>query len=59
MAIRVYADTSVFGGVFDLGIDRASLEFFEQIGQGRFELVTSNVVADERCVGSRTGATSI
>ncbi|MCX6972196.1 MAG: type II toxin-antitoxin system VapC family toxin [Verrucomicrobia bacterium] len=47
MAIRVYADTSVFGGVFDLGIDQASREFFEQIGQGRFELVTSNVVADE------------
>ncbi len=47
MPIRVYADTSVFGGVFDPGIDKASQEFFEQVNQGRFELVTSNVVADE------------
>ena len=28
MPIRVYADTSVYGGVFDPGIDAASLEFF-------------------------------
>ena len=47
MSIRVYADTSVFGGVFDAGIDQASREFFSQIEEGRFELVTSNVVADE------------
>jgi len=47
MAIRIYADTSVFGGVFDPGIDRASQEFFEEVRQGRFRLVISNVVADE------------
>jgi len=47
MAIRVYADTSVFGGVFDAGIDESSREFFAQIKLERFELVTSNVVMDE------------
>ena len=47
MPIRIYADTSVYGGVFDSGIDEASREFFEQVKSGRFELVTSSVVADE------------
>ncbi len=47
MPIRVYADTSVYGGVFDSGIDSASKKFFEQIESGHFELVTSSVVADE------------
>ncbi len=47
MAIRVYADTSVFGGVFDQGIDQPIQEFFEEVQQGRFQLVISNVVADE------------
>ena len=47
MAIRIYADTSVYGGVFDSGIDVASNEFFEQVKSGHFELVTSSVVADE------------
>jgi hypothetical protein len=47
MAIRVYADTSVYGGVFDLGIDQASKEFFEQVKQGRFQLVVAEPVADE------------
>jgi hypothetical protein len=31
----------------DAGIDQASREFFFQVEEGRFELVTSNVVADE------------
>ncbi|MFZ9920835.1 MAG: type II toxin-antitoxin system VapC family toxin [Terrimicrobiaceae bacterium] len=47
MPIRIYADTSVYGGVFDSGIDLASREFFEQVKSGFFELVTSSVVADE------------
>jgi hypothetical protein len=47
MAIRIYADTSVYGGVFDSGIDAASRGFFEQVKSGYFELVTSNAVADE------------
>jgi predicted nucleic acid-binding protein len=47
VAIRVYADTSVYGGVFDQGIDAASRKFFDQVESGFFELVTSSVVADE------------
>jgi len=46
MPIRIYSDTSVYGGVFDSGIDVASREFFEQVKNGYFELVTSSVVAD-------------
>ena len=47
MAIRVYADTSVYGGVFDAGIDKASQEFFQQVRQGRFQLITSDPVVAE------------
>jgi predicted nucleic acid-binding protein len=47
MAIRVYADTSVYGGVFDPGIDRPSQEFFQQVRQGRFQLVVSGPVIAE------------
>ena len=47
MAIRVYADTSVYGGVFDAGIDEASREFFQQVKFGRFQLITSDPVVAE------------
>ena len=47
MAIRVYADTSVYGGVFDAGIDKPSQEFFKQVRLGRFQLVTSEPVSAE------------
>ena len=47
MAIRVYADTSVYGGVFDAGFDKPSQEFFRQVKLGRFLLVTSAPVAGE------------
>lgn len=46
-ATRVYADTSVFGGVFDEGFDLASRRFFEEVRSGRFHLVLSAVVEDE------------
>jgi hypothetical protein len=39
-ARRAYVDASVFGGVADE-------EFFDQVAQGRFLLVTSGLVADE------------
>lgn len=39
--LRVYADTSVFGGVFDQEFEIASRVFFEQVKQGLFRLVTS------------------
>ncbi len=45
--IRVYADTSVFGGVFDDEFSTPSRTFFEQVRQGRFELVVSALVRDE------------
>jgi len=45
--IRVYADTSVFGGVFDEEFARPSQAFFESVRRGRFQLVISAVVRDE------------
>jgi len=45
--LRVYADTSVFGGVFDNEFRSPSEEFFEEIRKGRFSLVTSAVVQAE------------
>ncbi len=44
---RIYADTSVFGGVFDNESRAASEEFFEEIRKGRFSLVTSAVAQAE------------
>ena len=45
--IRVYADTSVFGGVFDAPFAEASNEFFRQVRRGEFALVTSGIVSNE------------
>src|SRR3989339_476370 len=45
--VRVYVDTSVFGGVFDAEFSRASKQFFDSVGRGVFDLVISVVVADE------------
>jgi hypothetical protein len=45
--IRVYADTSVFGGVFDREYARPSRLFFERVRLGLFELVVSAVVQAE------------
>lgn len=45
--MRVYADTSVFGGVFDAEFAQASRAFFEEVGQDRLRLVVSAVVEDE------------
>jgi predicted nucleic acid-binding protein len=44
---RVYIDTSVFGGVFDNVFEKASQDFFDQIKNGQFTLVTSAVVQEE------------
>ncbi len=43
----MYADTSVFGGVFDDAFEFPSRKFFEQVRAGRFELVSSALVVDE------------
>lgn len=45
--IRVYVDTSVFGGVFDVEFARATKRFFTKIDAGRFLPVVSLIVADE------------
>ena len=39
--LRVFVDTSVFGGCFDEGFDRASIKFFEEVKSGRFKVVVS------------------
>lgn len=45
--IRVYADTSVYGGCFDDQFEEPSRTFFDQVRSGRFQLVTSAVVEAE------------
>lgn len=45
--IRVYADTSVFGGLFDVEFEAPSRLFFDQVRMGRFRLVTSSLVEEE------------
>ena len=42
--MKVYADTSVFGGVFDPEFSRPSKQFFGEVEAGTFILVTSAVV---------------
>lgn len=46
-AIRIYADTSVFGGVYDEEFQQPSQTFFAQVKSGQFVLVTSAVVQSE------------
>ena len=45
--MKVYADTSVFGGVFDEEFAEPSKEFFAEVESGRFTLVVSAVVQAE------------
>jgi predicted nucleic acid-binding protein len=45
--VRVYADTSVYGGVFDNEFARPSRVFFNRVREGRFRLVVSALVEDE------------
>lgn len=46
-SIRVYADTSVFGGVFDKEFEVPSKFFFDAVRKARFSLVTSELVRQE------------
>ena len=46
-AIRVYADTSVYGGVFDEEFAEASRTFFDRVRGARLSLILSPIVADE------------
>ena len=45
--MKVYADTSVFGGVFDPEFSEPSKKFFNEVDAGRFVLVTSAIVEAE------------
>ena len=45
--LRVYADTSVFGGCFDDEFRTESVRFFEEVRVGRFVVVVSDVTLDE------------
>jgi len=45
--VRVYADTSVFGGVFDDEFAAASQALFDLVRLGRFSLLVSDVSARE------------
>lgn len=43
----VYVDTSVFGGVFDEEFGEASRAFFDEVINGRFDVLVSTVVINE------------
>jgi predicted nucleic acid-binding protein len=45
--IRVYADTSVFGGAFDEEFKEPTKKFFDQVKSGESTFVTSAIVQDE------------
>lgn len=45
--VRVYADTSVFGGVFDPEFGNASKAFFDRVKDGDFEVNVSALVLEE------------
>ena len=45
--LRVYADTSVFGGCFDPEFEAESRKLFEEVRQGRFTVVISDVTVEE------------
>lgn len=45
--LRVYADTSVFGGCFDEEFSEESHKFFEEVGSGKFLLVVSETTLFE------------
>lgn len=43
----VYADTSVYGGVYDDEFSEASVRFFDSVRRGSFQLVLSEIVHRE------------
>ena len=45
--LRIYVDTSVFGGVFDAEFQSASIQFFYLINAGVYDLVISDIVLGE------------
>ncbi|MBN2495757.1 MAG: PIN domain protein [Deltaproteobacteria bacterium] len=45
--MRIYADTSVFGGCFDEDFEQDSIELFDEIRNGRFILILSTTTMRE------------
>jgi len=45
--MRVYVDTSVFGGCFDHEFEEWSVKFFELVATGKYNVVISDVSEDE------------
>ena len=45
--LRIYADTSIFGGCFDEEFAKESQAFFEDIKKGKFLLVVSATTLGE------------
>ncbi|MDR0694318.1 MAG: hypothetical protein LBF81_03345 [Prevotellaceae bacterium] len=45
--MKFYVDTSVWGGFNDTEFSAWTIPFFEQVRQGKFTIVLSNVVVDE------------
>jgi hypothetical protein len=45
--LRIYADTSVFGGCFDAEFEHVSRQFFLEAQAGRFVVVISDVTTRE------------
>ena len=45
--IRVYSDTTVFGGIIDPEFEKTSRLFFQRVQEGRFTLVLSGLVEQE------------
>lgn len=46
-ALRLYADSSVFGGCFDDEFAEPSIRLFEQVRAGRFLLIVSQTTIEE------------
>src|SRR3989337_3256098 len=47
MVERIYIDTSVIGGYFDEEFEFYTKLFFEKIGQGKFKVILSDLLATE------------
>jgi len=45
--MRLYSDTSVFGGCFDTAFDRSSRRLFEDVRAGLYRLIVSDVTLRE------------
>ena len=52
--LRVYADTSVYGGCFDEEFATESSAFFKEVGAGRFLLVVADVTLRELACAPET-----